>query len=196
MGNERDIRNNIRKVVGEIDFDTMLCTVESVDDETTCTVKTVKSGVEYKNIKLNANINGDKGIYVFPKKDSYVLVTLVDKVNGFVSGFSDIEKVILKIDDTVEIEIGGDAKISCDGNIEINGGKNEGLVIIQKLTDKLNGLQNTINSFVKAYNAHIHVTTATVGATGVAGVISPTVSTAQAAQTFNKKDYENEKITH
>jgi hypothetical protein len=196
MGNERDVADNVRKLIGNIGFDTMLCTVESVDDETTCTVKTVESGAKYKKVKLNANINDDKGIYVFPKKDSYVLVTLVDKVNGFVSMFSDIEKVTLKIDDTVKVEIGGDAKISCDGNIEINGGENEGLVIIQKLTDKLNGLQNTVNSFVNAYNAHIHTTTATVGVGPAVGVISPTVSTAQTAQTFNKKDYENEKITH
>jgi hypothetical protein len=94
MSNERKIAENIRTLIGAIDFDTMLCTVVSVDDDVTCTVKSVKSGVEYKNIKLNANINSkDKGIYVHPPKDSYVLVTMIDKVQGFISMCSDIDKV-------------------------------------------------------------------------------------------------------
>ena len=119
MGNERDIADNVRKLIGAIDFDTMLCTVVSVDGETTCTVKSVKTGAEYKNIKLNANINDDKGIYVFPKKNSYVLVTMIDKVQGIVSMYSDIERITLKIDDTVEVEIGGNATIQSNKKIRI-----------------------------------------------------------------------------
>jgi len=195
MGEERKIADNIRQLADKVKFHSLLCTVASVDDDVTCTVNTVQSGVEYKNIKLNANINEDKGIYVFPKKDSYVLVTMLDGVQGFISMYSDIEKVKIKIDDTVEVEIGGDVKLKCDGNIEINDGKNDGLVIIQKLTDKLNGLKDTVNSFIKTYNAHIHTTTATVGM-GPAGVISATPSQANEALQFNKKDYENDKIKH
>jgi len=63
------------------------------------------------------------------------------------------------------------------------------------LTDKLNGLKDTVNSFINAYNAHIHTTTATIGV-GLVGAISPTTSQANAAQPFNKNDYENENITH
>jgi len=114
MGKEREIAECVRKLIGVIDFDSMLCKVVSVDSGVTCTVKTIKSGAEYKNIKLNANINDDKGVYVFPKKDSYVLVTMLDRVQGFISMYSDIEKVTLKIDDTVEIEIGGSATVKIE----------------------------------------------------------------------------------
>ena len=88
------------------------------------------------------------------------------------------------------------AKMSADINKEdiiFNGGELDGLVIIQKLTDKLNELKDTVNSLINAYNNHTHITTATVG-TGPAGTISPTTSKAQTAKPFKKSDYENTKI--
>jgi len=179
MGKERDIADSIRKLLGAVEFDTMLCTVESVDGETTCTVKTVKTGALYKNIKLNANITEDKGIYVFPKKGSYVLVTMIDKVQGFVSMFSDIEKITLNV----------------NGDITINGGKNDGLVIIQKLTDK-------INELVDWCKDHTHLlqsgTVNVAGSLGSATNASPinVPSPLSPPSRLNKSDYENEKIKH
>ena len=194
MGNERSIADNIRKLVGTTDFDTMLCTVKSVDDDTTCTVKTVKTGVEYKNIKLSANINEDKGIYVFPKKDSYVLVTMTDKVQGFVSMFSDIEKVRIKIDDTVEVEAGGDVKVDCKGKIIFNGGNNDGLVVAEKTASKISNLENEINQ-LKDIFGKMWVPVPMDGGGALKGAI-----TAWAAMpiqpTTKKNDLWNDKITH
>jgi hypothetical protein len=68
----------------------------------------------------------------------------------------------------------------------INGGNNDGIIKINKLTQKLNDL-------VDAFNNHIHTTDATVGATTAVGTISaPTPQ----AQNFNKTYYENDKILH
>ena len=187
---ERKIADNIRNLVGVMGFDTMLCTVLSVDGET-CTVKTVRSGSEYKNIKLNANINDDKGIYIFPKKDSYVLVTMTDKVQGFVSMYSDIEKVTLKIDDTVEIEAVGDVKLKCDGNIEVNGGDNKGMVKVKDLTDKINAIEDKVNSLLSTLKS-VSVVLAPAGTFPFAPIfsaITPLVKTQQ-------KEIENTKITH
>ena len=80
-------------------------------------------------------------------------------------------------------------------NIIFNGGDLGGLVVIQKLTDKLNELKDTVNDLITKYNEHIHSTTATVG-TGPVGVLSPTTNTATPALPFNKSDYENEKVKH
>jgi hypothetical protein len=201
MGHERSIADNIRKLVGTIDFDTILCTVESVDNDVTCTVKSVKTGVEYKNIKLNANINDDKGIYVFPEKDSYVLVTMLDKVQGFVSMFSDIKKVTLKIDETVDVEIdktvdmkiGGDVKIDCDKKIVFNGGKNDGLVVAAKTASKISNLEGEINQLKQ-------ILTAWVPAPMDGGAVLKGAITAWAAvpiqPTTQKNDLWNDKITH
>ena len=62
------------------------------------------------------------------------------------------------------------------------------------LTEKLNGLAQTVNALVASYNAHIHTTTATVGAGTVAGIIAPVSQQAQTAAMFNRSDYENEKV--
>ena len=48
-----------------------------------------------------------------------------------------------------------------------------------RVQDELKALRDTVNDLITAYNAHIHVTTATVG-TGPVGVISATTSTATA----------------
>lgn len=45
---------------------------------------------------------------------------------------------------------------------------------------ELEALQATVDSLVTAYNAHIHVTTATIGGGGTPGVIAPTTSVATA----------------
>jgi len=193
MSEERNIADLIRKLIGVAGFDSMLCTVVSIDDDVTCTVKSVKSDIEYENIKLNANINEDKGIYLFPKKDSYVIVTFTDRVNGFVSMFSDIERVALKIDDTVDVEIEGDVKIECKKNIEINGGDNDGLVKIKELTDKLNGL-------IDVFNGHTHggvIVSVAGGVTAPAtGTVGNSASPNQSQSSLSKSDYENTKIKH
>ncbi len=63
-----------------------------------------------------------------------------------------------------------------DGNIEI-GGDADNMVRYSKLQDGYNELRDDLNAFIVKYNAHIHITTATVGATPVPGVISPTATT-------------------
>ena len=85
------------------------------------------------------------------------------------------------------------ADINSD-NIVFNGGGLDGMVIIQKLTDKLNELKDTVNDLISKYNAHVHLTTATVGAGTTVGTISAIVSKATPAKAFNKADYENDKI--
>jgi hypothetical protein len=193
MSREREIAENVRKLIGAIGFDSMLCTVESVDDDVTCTVKTVKTGLELKNIKLNANINDDKGIYIYPKKSSYVLVTMTDNVQGFISMYSDIEKVKIKIDDTVDIEIGGDAKIDCKGNIVFNGGKNDGLVVAEKAASKISKLENEINQLKQILTAWVPAPMDGGGA--LKGAISAWAGM-QIQPTTKKNDLWNDKIKH
>lgn len=170
MSKEREIADNLRLLIGAVEFDTMLCKVVSIDNDVTCTVKSVKSDVDYKNIKLNANINEDKGIYVFPEEKSYVLVTLIDKVNGFISMYSEIKKIKLKVNDI----------------IEINDGTNDGLVQIKELTEKLNDL-------VKTFNEHTHSVSTEGNALKQTGTAAPT---SNQADDFSKSDYENDKIKH
>jgi hypothetical protein len=62
-----------------------------------------------------------------------------------------------------------------DGDIVLNGG--DGLAIEHaRMKAAFDELKEELNSLVTVYNAHIHVTTATVGASTTPGVISPTTS--------------------
>lgn len=45
-----------------------------------------------------------------------------------------------------------------------------------KVQDELNAIRDSLDSLVTQYNAHIHTTTATIGASETTGVISPTTS--------------------
>lgn len=70
--------------------------------------------------------------------------------------------------------------------IVINGGKLGGLVNIEALTKKLNDLVNMFNS-------HIHTVSTTGSANAQSGTASPV---SNKASSFNKSDYEDDKIQH
>jgi hypothetical protein len=63
-----------------------------------------------------------------------------------------------------------------DGTAEF-GGDADFLARFNELKAGFDELKSDFNSLVTAYNSHIHITTATVGATPTPGVISPTTST-------------------
>lgn len=62
-----------------------------------------------------------------------------------------------------------------DGTMEQNG-KVDFLAGYTKLKEGFDTLRTDLNNLITAYNAHIHITTATVGATPTPGIISPTAS--------------------
>lgn len=84
---------------------------------------------------------------------------------------------------TIGIDVDGNVSIVTDGTVTTSAKE----TILQDGTDyavqftemesAFNDLKNELNSLVTAYNAHIHITTATVGATPTPGVIAPTTST-------------------
>lgn len=68
-----------------------------------------------------------------------------------------------------------------DGEIHLGSdGAADYVALAQLVKDEITALRNTVNSFVTAYNAHIHTTTATVGPSAVPGIIAPTTSSASA----------------
>lgn len=71
-------------------------------------------------------------------------------------------------------------------SITINGGKLGGLINIEVLTDK-------INELVDAFNEHTHQVNTTGSATSQTGTAA---APASKAASFDKKDYEDNKITH
>ena len=199
-----DLRNIIRQLV-QPDGETvaLVCTVDKVDKTArTIDCTPINEGAPLLGVNLQANQEADYGFCLFPEKGSFVVVGFVaDGAAGVVLLTEKIESAEIVIGDTSAVMDDDGLRIKTEKmsadinreNIIFNGGNLNGLVVIQKLTDKLNELKDTVNDLITKYNAHIHTTTATVG-TGPVGVLSPTTSTAQPAKAFNKSDYENTKI--
>jgi hypothetical protein len=71
------------------------------------------------------------------------------------------------------------ARVKCcaDGTVELNGTADH-LVRYSELEATFNQLRDDFNALVQAFNAHPHITTATVGASATVGTIAPTTLTA------------------
>lgn len=149
--------------------------VKSVDGET-CNVEL--EGITLTDVRLRAVVNGENSkILVTPKTDSYVLV--VDLAGNLsqlaVVGYSEVEKIEVDTD-----------------KIIFNGGNNEGLIQIKKLTDKLNELVNKFNQ-----HTHPGQFSGMIGSIPVSGTIEATSIPMQIPEPFFvKSDYEDTKITH
>lgn len=139
--------------------------VSAVQDTT---ISAKIQGLEHKNIRLVAGFSGGLGTMIIkPAVGSKVLVA--DLSNG---RLRDLVVLLTEQADT----------------IEFNGGELGGLVNIEELTKKINGLVQTVNALINAYNLHTH------GVSGSATVA--TTSQAQQADTFSAEDYEDTKIIH
>lgn len=202
-----DLRNVIRQLAQQ-DGETvpLVCTVDAVDKKArTIDCTPLNEGAPLLGVNLQANQESNFGVCLFPAVGSFVVV-------GFVADGSAGVVLITDKVDSAEIVIGNysavidrdgcrfdadsiSAHITTDG-IVFNGGNLGGLIVIQKLTEKLNELKETVNALISNYNGHIHATTATVGTGPAVGVLSPTTSTATPAKPFNMSDYENTKVKH
>lgn len=178
MSKERECAEKLRAIIGKEPFATYLAKVDSVDsDEASCTVERIFDGMVIENVKLNATITKNEGIVIAPKQDSHVLITSIDGLNWFVSQYSAIDGIT----------------IDSESPIIFNGGNNEGLIKIEKLTQKLNEL-------VDAFNQHTHIGSfsGTIApSTPVSGTINATSIPIPITQPFFvKSDYEDPNVTH
>ena len=187
MTPERQIVENIRKIVGDRGFDTHLCVVESVNsDKASCTVKRVIDEKIISDVYINSSMLNDEGIVITPAKDSLVLVTRIDHLQSFVSLYSKIDKIHInpkKKDEEIEIVI--------------NGGTNDGLVKIKELTDKLKELESKFNNHIHS-NAEFSGTMTVGAATNpITGILTvPTTKNTSNEFQSGYSSFENDKIKH
>ena len=182
MKNLRQYLNNlIKRFVDDENYYSKICTVLSVDDENrTCEVEPIDGTVEYDEARLQAEIAGSVGIYLKPKVGSFVVVDFSTRDLPIIVQTSDV--------DDIDIVANTSIKVECN-DVSFNGGQNNGLVIVGKLVEKLNNLENKYNQLIALYNAHTHPVSGTVaGPTTnlVTSALAPTLQT----------EIENTKVKH
>ena len=144
-----EIKNKIRAMQGQRTPLLLTGKVESVDGET-CTVSV--GDLKLTGVRLRSVVNGEASkLLITPKTGSYV--TVIDLSGELreteVLGYSEIEAIDIDTGSDININCNGDTNIDCKGTINFNGGNNDGLVQINKLTEKLNQL-------VQKFNTHTH----------------------------------------
>ena len=106
---------------------------KSVDaDAETCTVDV--DGLIYEDVPLSI---GQTGICIVPEENSLVLVCDIENTANI---------AILKCQEVKKIKLRADL-------IEMNGGENSGLVLVEKLTEKLNKIEKDLNALKQVFSS-------------------------------------------
>ena len=170
-------------IVQEIDknnFYSMVGTADNISEsKRTCDFTPIDGQAKRTNVRLQAIVSSTLGFVCIPKDNTKVVATFFDKKKGFISLTSEIDKMLIDTPLTL-----------------FNVGSKDGLININDLVTSLNVIEAKLDSLIGKYNAHIHITTATVSG-GAPGVIAPTTSSEIAhGQTSVKGDWEDETVKH
>lgn len=161
----KDLRDALRSLVKpNNDGFAKVCTVDSIDlVKLICYCIPINGDADLVGVRLMANI--DNGFLLIPEVNSIVVVSFLSDSSAYVSLVSKVSE------------------------INLNGKNFDGLVKVNDLVEKLNNLENKVNTIISTYNAHTHVassfgTPTTTPVAPVTGVLIPTI----------KQDLENTTI--
>lgn len=185
---------------------TVLVTVKSVDEANG--VAQVYLFEEDKTFPVPLSLYGTEeyGMVHVPTEGSAALITFIDgDINRPVFvGISEIDKWAFKRNETAitfttdpdEVNVTvGNSKIRITPDlIEMNEGSLDGLVIVGKLTERLNRLQQQIEAIQSAIASHSHLVATSGSATQQVGNTTTTTYAKVNVDSFDNSDYENEKI--
>lgn len=109
--------------------DSLVCTVKSYDSATkTCYCVPVADFADIQQVRINPDVN-KKGLIVFPKLNSVVLVSFLSDSSAYISMFSEID----------EMRLGGD--------------QYGGIAKTEPIATSLNNLENKVNALITAITA-------------------------------------------
>lgn len=185
---------------------TVLVTVKSVDEANG--VAQVYLFEEDKTFPVPLSLYGTEeyGMVHIPTEGSAALITFIDgDINRPVFvGISEIDKWAFKRNETaitfttdpdeVNVTVGNSKVRITPDLIEMNEGSLDGLVIVGKLTERLNRLQQQIEAIQSAIASHSHLVATSGSATQQVGNTTTTTYAKVNVDSFDNSDYENEKI--
>ncbi len=153
-------------------------------DMTVSVLLSCDDDVATEDIVNNVVVSNDLGLTMIPADNSFVLVAEVDGSGKFgVIKCSELASLTVKVGDK-SLLINGDGVV-------MNGGSLGGLVKIEALVSRLNGLESLLNDLISKFNAHVHSGVQTGG--GVSGIT--TSLEGGSASVTNRSDLENTNVT-
>lgn len=200
--------NNIKETIRQLaqggrQSVSLVCTVDAVDKTArTVDCTPLDESAPLLGVNLQANQESTFGVVAFPKVGSYVVVGFVaDGAAGVVLLTDEVESVEVVISedtarisadkDGVRVLMGDDtsAELTADG-VVLNGGNLGGLVKIEKLTTRLNTIENDINALKNVFSTWVPTPQ-----DGGAALKAAAVTWAAQSLTLTKRaDYENDKV--
>lgn len=178
MDRSKEIKDVLKSIAGVPGMMFVMGKVESVGNET-CSVK-IADRLVINDVRLNASADGNRdNILIKPKVGSMVLMADLsggDLRSLVVISFSAIDSLTVKF----------------EGDVVIDEGKNEGLVKVVELTNRLNAIEQDNNSLKRIFSSWVAVP-------NDGGAALKAASASWASQTLaetKQQDIENPKIKH
>lgn len=198
---------NIReaiKLLAEPDGETaaLICTVDAVDkDARTVDCSPINESAPLLGVNLQANQGSDFGVCLFPKVGSFVVVGFVaDGAAGVVLLCDEIESAEIVIGDSsafisadgLTVKVGNTSAELDKNAVTFNGGSLGGLVKVVELTQRLNLIENDINTLKGIFAGW-----APVSQDGGAALKTAVIDwSTQTLTPTTRSDYENDKVKH
>ena len=162
----------------------LLCIAKNIrEQDFICDAEPIDGSADIQDVKFC--IDEHTNFVLVPKENTTILVVMDTDVSGFVVMTSEIQKIILSVNDGAKIEIK-------EETITFNSGDFGGLVKIQPLIDKINRLENQLNSLYSLLKTHVHPVSAVGSPTGN----SPNLAGLTNIDLTQKNELENLNITH
>lgn len=98
-------RGQMNDFFGERNSRVLLCTVDKVDDGTIDVSPIDDFYAPISGVRLSADIDNDKRLFVKPKKGSVVIVNMLTRTDGYVAMYSEIDSIIYKDAKGLEVEL-------------------------------------------------------------------------------------------
>lgn len=153
-------------------------TVKSVNlSERTCVVIPTDGSPDVLDVNLEADsgTSTSKGFFVVPEVGSVVVITFMNKEDSHITAWTEISQVVAKSTEWI-----------------FNNGANGGMVKVIENTEKLNNIENKVNSIISFINSHVHTSAAPGSPTTIP---VPTYTGGNLTPT-QRSDIENEDVKH
>ena len=146
MATDREVIDAINRIANSKPEDDIpvkiVGTVKSVDENASTCIVVGDNEIEYECL-LQAEVCD--GLQIIPKVDSTVIIANPKYSSPYVVMFSDVDKFYLQVGDS-------SMTITNDGKIQLNDGSFGSLIKIQELVNKVNTIENDLNTLKTAFS--------------------------------------------